>query len=480
MPLAHRAQAGYVAPPPLAPGPRYWVASAPSNWYDDNAWSETSGGIPGAGAPDINNNVIFDANSTGACTCDGGIICNDFHVQSSHTGSIDLGDASLSHFAYGNCTFEGGGSFDFGNASLETRGNFINSNQSGWVSATGRLIMSGVDKTITSSTWNQRIWILEIASSLVTALAGVAIHQFIQINEDCKFKTEFSHNISGGGSIINGAVESSALLFLNGATSFGSKCNVDVATLRSSWSTWTFSAGATINPVAADNNGNPLTLTGDPVILGGNWTLSNASGSKFIDFLTDVTFSGPVTFSGTGGILDIRNNSGNPSLAFQGDVTITESGGTINWLKGTGSIALSGANAQSINFASKSVESLQIDKSADTATIAAGFTSDGLDGMQGSVDINGQTITLSGDLASSPGVSFLDTPNTGSIAVGGNFSLNGANGSEITWTGPDLNIIGQAFASWTIVTNSNASAGSAIDATDNCSDNGGNTGWTFT
>lgn len=49
---------------------------------------------------------------------------------------------------------------------------------------------------------------------------------------------------------------------------------------------------------------------------------------------------------------------------------------------------------------------------------------------------------------------------------------------SITWNGPDLDVTGTATADWVVVTNSDASAGTAITCTD-CTDSGGNTNWTF-
>ena len=49
----------------------------------------------------------------------------------------------------------------------------------------------------------------------------------------------------------------------------------------------------------------------------------------------------------------------------------------------------------------------------------------------------------------------------------------------ITWNGPDLDVTGTAVAKYTTATNSDASAGTQVDATDNCTDGTGNTNWNF-
>jgi hypothetical protein len=65
------------------------------------------------------------------------------------------------------------------------------------------------------------------------------------------------------------------------------------------------------------------------------------------------------------------------------------------------------------------------------------------------------------------------------ITIGGNFAITGSATNTCVWTGLDLDITGTAVAQWTTVTNSDASAGTNVTATDNCTDGGGNTGWTF-
>lgn len=66
------------------------------------------------------------------------------------------------------------------------------------------------------------------------------------------------------------------------------------------------------------------------------------------------------------------------------------------------------------------------------------------------------------------------------IIIGGNLAINGTSGSPCVWTNVDITSIGgTGAASYCTVTGSTNSDASAIDATDNCTDGGGNTGWNF-
>ncbi|MCP4304720.1 MAG: hypothetical protein GY788_07555 [bacterium] len=161
-------------------------------------------------------------------------------------------------------------------------------------------------------------------------------------------------------------------------------------------------------------------------------------------------------------------------LTIKGDVAFA--GG---WTKGTGLITLSGGVDQDIDFNGESVEDIEIDKLAGSVTLTGNVTTDSLTGTDGTLDIDGNNLETTGNFTAAAGAVFNDTTGGGLVTVGGNFDLNGISGTPITWDGPDLDITGTADADWTVASDSNASAGTAIDATDNCTDGTGNTNWTF-
>jgi len=74
----------------------------------------------------------------------------------------------------------------------------------------------------------------------------------------------------------------------------------------------------------------------------------------------------------------------------------------------------------------------------------------------------------------------LDTDTNGSISIGGNLDINGTSGDGCTWTDADIDTLtGTGDADYCTVTDSNNSSGTTIDATDDCVDGSGNTGWDF-
>ena len=66
----------------------------------------------------------------------------------------------------------------------------------------------------------------------------------------------------------------------------------------------------------------------------------------------------------------------------------------------------------------------------------------------------------------------------GLLIVGGNLDINGLTGSHVTWEGVDLDVTGTATADYTDVSDSDASAGTEVTAS-NSSNDGGNTNWNF-
>ena len=163
------------------------------------------------------------------------------------------------------------------------------------------------------------------------------------------------------------------------------------------------------------------------------------------------------------------------NLDITGDITTDAN---TNWTKGAGTITLSGTIAQSINLNGLSVEAIDIDKTAGTVTFAANVSPTAFTVSQGTVDINGKTITTTSHVTVAAGTTVNDTIGGGGFVVGGNFAINGSSGSGVVWNGPDLQITGTAAALYTTVTNSNATGGTEVTAT-NSTDGGGNTNWVF-
>jgi hypothetical protein len=95
--------------------------------------------------------------------------------------------------------------------------------------------------------------------------------------------------------------------------------------------------------------------------------------------------------------------------------------------------------------------------------------------------INAVDLDVVGNFTVAAGSNIEDGEGTSAvISIGGNLAINGTSGSGCFWTGCDIDTLtGAGSASYCTVDSSTNSSGTAIDATDNCTDLGGNTGWTF-
>lgn len=282
-------------------------------------------------------------------------------------------------------------------------------------------------------------------------IATIAICQDIAVSADSTININVSQNLYARGDLtVNGSITGSGTLqadtYLN-----------DPLTVSGSG---TFSCG--LYKVNAFNSGNN--------------TLNIGSNLKFDCDIEWTSASAVKTL--------VVDNSGNYDLEFTADVDIQETAGAVNWTKGTGTITISGASTQDINFDGETVEDIVVDKTGGTATLSGNVTTDSLEVTRGTLDIDGQTVTISGSLTSNPvagAVTIQDTAATGAFSISGNVDLNGTASYAVTWTDCDISALasGTNEAAYTDVSNSNNSSGEDIDASNNCTDSGGNTGWNF-
>lgn len=203
---------------------------------------------------------------------------------------------------------------------------------------------------------------------------------------------------------------------------------------------------------------NTLTVSSN-LVFSYNFSLSNGYGS-------DLTF-------------DVNDYN----IEFRGDINLSEDtgdNGSLTWTQGTGTVTFSGSSNQSVNFLAESVEDIDIDKTGGTVTLTGGVDTDSLTLSAGTLDIDGQAVDSTGNLTMAAGTVMNDTAASGTISIGGSLDINGASGTECTWSDADIDQLdGTGDADYCTVSNSNNSSGTDIDATDNCTDGGGNTGWTF-
>lgn len=169
-------------------------------------------------------------------------------------------------------------------------------------------------------------------------------------------------------------------------------------------------------------------------------------------------------------------------ITISGNVSYTLTGtSTMSWSAGAGTITLDGTN-QSIDFNGQTTEDTVID-SDGTITLADDWDVDGsLTINDGNLDINGYDLT--GDsltaTTSNSAIQVTDTAGTGTIGVTGAITLNGDATYGVVWAVDGSCDGATSAASYTDVQNSTMTVGGTdIDATDNCTDTGTNTGWDF-
>jgi hypothetical protein len=207
-------------------------------------------------------------------------------------------------------------------------------------------------------------------------------------------------------------------------------------------------------------------------IIGVSIVIGTSLGGNTVHLDGDTTIGGDFSCADA----DLRWNSHDYDLTLRGDFSWPS---TSKWTSGTGTITLSGTAAQDIDFNGESVEDIEID-SDDTVTLSGAVDTKSLTLTDGTLDIDGQDLDVTGNFTMAAGTVVNDTDTGGSISIGGNLDINGISGTGCTWSDADIDTLtGTGDADYCTVSNSNNSSGTAIDATDNCNDSGGNTGWTF-
>lgn len=438
---------------------RYWIASTASTWNSTANWSATSGGSGGSSVPTGTDDVTFDGNGTGNCTCDVAITTDALTVLSGYFGTIDLADSSYAHTINGDVVLDGTGGFDLGNATTTLYGDFDFRDQAGWVDGTStinlekdgcQIIGGGSGKAIYKCNINNNAEVPATIGDLVTCRGDVVL---------AAGKT-LTLNTGGHFFIVN-----STMTVLGVVDTYAGRLYITAGSLVGSGSL--IGSGKLVM-----KSNSSIAFTG----IGINTEVDPQAGTTMVTgdtkFLKNVTFQ---TDSGESATFD---NTGNHDLTFAGDI-IQNHTGTFNWLKGGGTITLEGSSTQYLDFNGESVEDIEIDKTAGDVIFEADVTTDSLTLVAGSLGIDSSTITTNGNVTIGQGTDVYEVGTGSSLVVGGNFAINGTASNPCTFQGVDLDITGTAIARGTYVTNSDASAGTAVDATIACFDEGGNTNWTF-
>lgn len=428
---------------------RYWIAGSAANWNDTANWSTSSGGSGGASVPGSADVANFDGNGLGNCRLNASINVLGIVKASGYTGTIDAATDDLDHTIGTsglNCSGNTG-ALHLGDGTWTCNGDWATRGGSLFpvVPGTGTVVWAGTPRsyqmasasalynlTVQSGASYTGVWGVYVSNHLTVAGTLTANTNGLQINGDLTV-TGTATGTATGSSVGN----------ISGATcTISGTGTISLAAFRlghSSNATATIRFGATA-PV----------FTGTVNVGNTTWTQTTT----------------------------VDNATNNPNLEFRGDVRIDPQSKGVTWTKGTGTITLGGSANQTVDFDAEAIEDLVIDKTAGTVTLADNFTTDSLTLTDGALAMAGFDVTVTGNVTVAAGFSVTDTVGSSLLTVGGNLDINGASGNTVVWNGPDLDVTGTADADWCEVTNSDASAGTAVTAI-NSTNNGGNVNWNF-
>lgn len=460
---------------------RYWISAGASTWNSSANWAFYSGGPGGAPVPGPTDDVYFDGNGLGACTTDVAINIKSLTVGAGYSGKLDLADSAYSHAISANVTADGVGEFDLGSSTLTIGGNLDFKDQKTWVPASSTVVLNGSGATITSKGSGFSFFNVRYSASMTwIATANTYVNGLLTVDVSCNVTMSGTVYLSAATSsgLINGTLSGTGSIYwiANNTNTFAVASGGSLAISLFSYQI----SSTTTNVGLAPGTYAPKTFMID-MHGTSNGTIRLQSG--------DYYFSNKFRFDQAGsGIVIFDNATNSPNIYFGGDITNTGVG-PLTYAKGTGTIYLTGANNQTIDFDDLAIEDLVINKTAGTVTFSDGFTTDSLTGTDGDCDFNGKTITVAGNVTFDKSTGFRlwngtdADQSSGVFNYGGVLTLTGVGGDLLAID--DLDFVNTASdnpsATYCTVTNSNVTGtGPQIDATDGTSqDNGGNTGWDF-
>ncbi len=451
-----------------------WTNGNTTNlWNDAGNWD--------AGVPTGSDDAVFDATSTDDCTCNVAIDVLSLSVASGYSGKLDFADSGYTHLiGVGGALFVGTGEIDCGDSHITCSGNFDNDSQTTWAYGTSEVEMD-TDGTTMSVHQVRLFYNLHFSASGTVSLYGTACDVRHTITIDAATTVELVTSLLRAASGVTKTLVLNGILSISASESFSYIASGGTRSINIGANGKITGNGQVIlrDVVITNNN---VGISWDIAqtfcrasssigegTYGGSWvctseygtrtlTIGNAAG-EVVEFSDVVTFDQDVS-SGT---YTVDASTHNSKLIFNDDVNISVSGG------GTGVVVWSESNAtDAITFDGITV----IDNSAGIGTL-------GDVTIAGGAEINLDSDVTTDNLTVEQNATVGAVGGTDTFVVEGNFVINGTSGNTVSWTDADLDVTGTAVASWTNVTNSDASAGTEIDATDNCNDISGNTNWNF-
>jgi len=406
---------------------KYYIGSG-SDWNTDANWSTTSGGSADTTFPTGADDAIFDA-ASGSCTLDAAVACLSLAIGRS--GSLYAGTLAFSTHAIAigtgglDCTYGSSATLDMGSSSGHTcAGNWDVSAIGTYVLGTSTVDYTGVANVNIPS---PRIPYATIISGTITDV-GTDFYAYASLTITGQLNTSYLYQIAGTATLSGTLNCSGANVQLSRPTNITGGTITGSGTCRiSAELTGAFSA---IN-VANFKFWNSQTLPSGTI----DSALVQVDGITDGDTFTvggDTVFTGNVIINNTHATNSMTwSNVNNYDLTFQKNVTLATTGGPLTWTKGTGTITLSGGNAQNINFLGKAVEDIVVNKTAGALVMTGAVTTDSFTGTStgsGTFDPNGQTITVTGACDWAAAFRFDSSQLTMDACrwiVGGNFTADG-------------------------------------------------------
>ena len=475
---------------------QYWVdKDATGLWSDADAWGSASGVEDSTGPPGAGDKAIFDGAVVTNCRVDIAVTVGELVTEAGYTGTID---ATTDNPAI-EVTDASGGTGDVildgtrinrGSGQWTVRGNFDNAHTLMGDGTSSKLLLTGTAKTITSEITTAGVFkgTLEISGTYTTG--GGRIYLI-----ECACTVSGTLTISAGDIVLIYYI--SSLSITGTVTGQG--------TLEITYRAQITDISGTCDVAVLSVHRHEAVLADNWVLVAGTYESATVNLHSRVDATNyqlifapgTTTFTGNVNIycSGTGTLL-VDNSVNNPDLVFEGDLTVDDRAATVIWTKGTGTITLDGSNAQGVDLLDKVVENIVINKDAvvNTVTLKDGFTTDSLTLTQGTIAFDAGAMTFVIDDAGAEG------DDTGSLTIGTNGQVDPTNldqkvfnvdgdgvltGSDsdllnlVATGGWELNVAGTPTATWGDVAYSDASGGTEVDATANCTDSLNNTNWDF-
>lgn len=453
----------------------YWISGTASNFNNSANWATSSGGSGPAGPPGASDDVEFDANGVGDCQFDTAFSGATLTTTSGYSGSLDMATDNLNHSFSGDVVI-GGGTLTPGTGTVTVSGGFSTTGSATIGNNDLKLTMDGTSKTLSLAT-NENVEDF-VCSGSVTLDSGSSQLRPNDLNVSGTFTMDATVLLSATLTVAStGTITSSnsALLRLQNVTTYSIHASATIENVQVDFLT----TAAGTYPIPAHDFSSCVWVRFNSTT-NGTASLVPESGTITVpDLQINASTASRHTI--------VTNSTNNPSWVITGNVSASISG-DMTWTAGTGTITASGTNAQSWQWYDANMTSIQtleditVNKSAETLTLSSDIKSESFTGTDGDLSLGGAySWETTGNFTVSAGFTFdLTGLAGGDITVGGNLSISGTGiGSELdlragsAWT---LSVTGTAAASSVIVSNSDASGGTAITAT-NGYDGGSNTNW---